>query len=170
MCSRALALLTRLGSHEQRAIVLTKRLQILSITCDNASPNDVMVDELENLIEEFGGSAARTRCFDHVINLVARSMIQQFDARNVSNKEADEELRDLAEGLELEEMVTLAEKNVDNGEDGENDDDGEDDCDVDPIDECVRMTQVEKERLDESFRPVKMMLVKVRARNLQDLY
>jgi hypothetical protein len=129
-----------------------------------------MINELENLIEEFGGSATRTRCFDHVINLVAKSTIEQFDARNMSNNEADKELRDLVEGLELEELVTLAEKNVDNGEDGEGGEDGEDDFDLDTVDERVRMTQVEIERLDESFRPVKMMLVKVRACNQRDRY
>jgi hypothetical protein len=122
-----------------------------------------MVDELEDLIKECRGSETRTRCFDHIINLVAKSTIQQFDSRNVSNNEADKELRDLAEGLELEEMVTLAEKNVveKDGEDSE-----EDDFDMDTIDEQIRLTEAERVRLDESFRPVKMMLVKVGARKL----
>ncbi|KAF8994849.1 hypothetical protein BDZ89DRAFT_902510, partial [Hymenopellis radicata] len=53
--------------------------QVLSITCDNASPNDVMIDRLVDGIPTFGGARARTRCFAHVINLVAKSLLRLFD-------------------------------------------------------------------------------------------
>ncbi|TDL29000.1 hypothetical protein BD410DRAFT_702115, partial [Rickenella mellea] len=53
--------------------------QILSITCDNASPNDTMTTELADLIDAFPGDANRTRCFAHILNLVAKSVIRQFD-------------------------------------------------------------------------------------------
>ena len=39
-----------------------RRKKILSITCDNASNNDMMVTELVNLIEEFPGPANQTQC------------------------------------------------------------------------------------------------------------
>ncbi|KAA1479016.1 hypothetical protein DENSPDRAFT_751612, partial [Dentipellis sp. KUC8613] len=52
---------------------------MLSVTCDNASANDVMVDELAELIDGFSGQVARTRCFAHVVNLVAKSLLRQFD-------------------------------------------------------------------------------------------
>ena len=39
-----------------------------------------MVSELEKMLPEFPGEAARTRCFAHVVNLVAKSVIKQFDA------------------------------------------------------------------------------------------
>lgn len=39
-----------------------------------------MVSELEKMLPEFPGEAARTRCFAHIVNLVAKSVIKQFDA------------------------------------------------------------------------------------------
>ena len=53
--------------------------QILSITCDNASCNDKMVEELAMCVTEFPGQANRTHCFAHIINLVAKSLLKQFD-------------------------------------------------------------------------------------------
>ncbi|KAF8867747.1 hypothetical protein BD779DRAFT_1416233, partial [Infundibulicybe gibba] len=53
--------------------------QILSITCDNATPNDTMIDELAKLISAFPGAANRTRCFTHILNLTAKSVLRQFD-------------------------------------------------------------------------------------------
>ncbi|TDL17969.1 hypothetical protein BD410DRAFT_698447, partial [Rickenella mellea] len=59
---------------------------MLSITCDNASPNDTMTTELTDLINSFPGDANRTCCFAHILNLVAKSIIRQFD---VPKKHAD---------------------------------------------------------------------------------
>ncbi|KAI0745591.1 hypothetical protein C8Q76DRAFT_601559, partial [Earliella scabrosa] len=56
--------------------------QCLAVTCDNASNNDTMIDELlkaHNLGRQFGGQHARVRCFLHILNLVAKSLIRQFD-------------------------------------------------------------------------------------------
>ncbi|KAG1760280.1 hypothetical protein EDD22DRAFT_757666, partial [Suillus occidentalis] len=52
---------------------------ILSVICDNASNNDTMVNELSDLLEDFPGETNRTRCFLHIINLVAKTLIRQFD-------------------------------------------------------------------------------------------
>ncbi|KAF8996547.1 hypothetical protein BDZ89DRAFT_895686, partial [Hymenopellis radicata] len=52
---------------------------VLSITCDNAAPNDVMVEHLGRSLPGFDGPLARTRCFAHVVNLVAKSLLQSFD-------------------------------------------------------------------------------------------
>ncbi|KAI9056832.1 hypothetical protein FKP32DRAFT_1557130, partial [Trametes sanguinea] len=53
--------------------------QILSVTCDNASSNDTMTEELADLLTAFDGDYSRTRCFLHILNLVAKSMLRQFD-------------------------------------------------------------------------------------------
>jgi len=53
--------------------------KILSITCDNASNNDTMIEELAVLIDDFPGPANQTRCFLHILNLVVKSIIRQFD-------------------------------------------------------------------------------------------
>ncbi|KAG1843067.1 hypothetical protein C8R48DRAFT_557081, partial [Suillus tomentosus] len=53
--------------------------QILSVTCDNASNNNVMVENLAAEVPAFGGAASHTRCFLHMVNLVAKSLIHEFD-------------------------------------------------------------------------------------------
>ncbi|KAF6742602.1 hypothetical protein DFP72DRAFT_765725, partial [Ephemerocybe angulata] len=53
--------------------------QILSVTCDNATNNDSMVTELAKHVDAFPGAAAQTRCFTHVVNLSAKSLIRVFD-------------------------------------------------------------------------------------------
>lgn len=62
-------------------------LDLLSITCDNASNNDTMVKHLATLVENFPGAANQTRCFTHILNLVAKSILRQFD---VAKKAADD--------------------------------------------------------------------------------
>ncbi|EIW62755.1 uncharacterized protein TRAVEDRAFT_114619, partial [Trametes versicolor FP-101664 SS1] len=53
--------------------------QALGLTCDNASNNDVMVDHLGYALPGFEGSVGRVRCFAHVVNLVVKSLLTQFD-------------------------------------------------------------------------------------------
>ncbi|TFK59204.1 hypothetical protein BDN72DRAFT_749728, partial [Pluteus cervinus] len=53
--------------------------KVLSVTLDNASPNDTMVEELEKTLFPFFKVLSRIRCFLHIINLVAKSLLHQFD-------------------------------------------------------------------------------------------
>jgi hypothetical protein len=87
---------------------------MLGVTCNNATNNDTMVEKLANLIEEFPGAPNRTRCFTHIVNLVAKTVIQQFDLQKksgseVDHLEAEKELQDLAAGVDLEELQSLGE-------------------------------------------------------------
>ena len=50
--------------------------KILRITYDNASNNDTMIDKLADLLDDFPGEANRTRCFTHILNLVAKNIIK----------------------------------------------------------------------------------------------
>ncbi|KAF9536658.1 hypothetical protein CPC08DRAFT_613204, partial [Agrocybe pediades] len=52
---------------------------ILAVVCDNASNNDSMIDELKELIEEFPSNPNCSRCFTHILNLTAKSIIRRFD-------------------------------------------------------------------------------------------
>jgi hypothetical protein len=52
--------------------------QILSITCNNASCNNVMITELAKILPSFS-EVGHTQCFLHIVNLVAKSIIRQFD-------------------------------------------------------------------------------------------
>ena len=59
-----------------------------------------MIEELTNLLENFPGPANQTRCFTHILNLVVKSIIQQFDLPKTKGgavlNEAMEELLNLA--------------------------------------------------------------------------
>ena len=83
--------------------------QILSVMCDNASNNDTMIEALKDCLEIFPGESNHTRCFDHIVNLVAKSIIQQFDVPKAKGNESfDDVLRELmvlAEDLDKEELA-----------------------------------------------------------------
>jgi hypothetical protein len=52
--------------------------KVLAVMCDNMSNNNVMIRELAELVPRFEGEVSHTCCFLHVINLIAKSLIQ-FD-------------------------------------------------------------------------------------------
>src|SRR5258705_3001620 len=90
----------------------------LCITCDNASPNDTMIDALGRTLRDYPGNANRARCFNHIIALVGKWMTRQFDvtkgAADAALSEAEKELRDLAKGMAIEEILTKAKQDEDN--------------------------------------------------------
>ena len=137
---------------------LTLDAQILSITCDNASNNDTMIAELANLLDSFPGPANQTRCFTHVLNLVVKSVIQQFDLPKSKGdrilNDAAKELLSLAGNIEFEEDELM-------GRNGKEDDEEEDDNVEGWIDERMDMTDAELEVLDGSVEPVRLLLTKV---------
>ena len=53
--------------------------QILGVTCDNASNNDTMIESLAEIMAHFSGEANRARCLAHIVNLVAKIILRQFD-------------------------------------------------------------------------------------------
>ncbi|KAJ2911793.1 hypothetical protein MD484_g8620, partial [Candolleomyces efflorescens] len=55
--------------------------KLLSVTCDNASSNDTMIDEIAKLVLGYPGAANRVRCLAHVVNLVVKIILRQFDTR-----------------------------------------------------------------------------------------
>ena len=132
------------------------------MTCDNASNNDAMIEELQELIPEFAGSASHTCCFLHIINLIAKLLIRQFNAKKTSK--GDHKLADLQKELEEEEATCQDRVPVD-----ESDDEAKEEVDNDEgwVDEMENMTDEEKEELEKSIRPVELALVKVR---LLDIY
>ena len=113
-----------------------------------------MMDELANLLEDFPGRANQTRCFTHVLNLVVKSIIKQFDLPKAwTLDEAADELWNLAGDIELEEELLAA--------DGEEGEEGEDDNTEGWIDEREEMTAAELEALDACVHPIKLLLTKV---------
>lgn len=121
-----------------------------------------MIAHLAKIVTEFPGTANQTRCFDHITNLVAHSILRPFDVPKANADaildQAEKELQELA--AELEEEV---DNSTDPAPDSELDDElsGEDD-DIDGwVDERESLSQVDKVALDESVRPVKKVLLKV---------
>lgn len=124
--------------------------QILSISCDNASANDKMIDELQDMLPEFGGRASHTRCFLHTTNLIAKALLSQFDVkkgRAIENEDANESVED-------DEQETMAETVSIDAE-------GEGDNTKGFIDLTDEMDPTERVAHAKSVRPVKLVLVKV---------
>ncbi|KIK32207.1 hypothetical protein CY34DRAFT_102051, partial [Suillus luteus UH-Slu-Lm8-n1] len=89
------------------------------VTADNASSNDTLVTELIDLVPHFTGEASRTQCFLHIVNLIVKSLLCEFDTLKKKGRERDEELDELTEDTELEDLQTQIE---DPNKDIENDD------------------------------------------------
>lgn len=124
-----------------------------------------MIDELEELIPEFS-KVNHTRCFLHVINLVARTMVKQFDVRKTItgaiSVDEDEEIRELAGDLDYnreerqtQEALLQESAATANNLGPEDDVEGW-------VDEITALSVADRADLEESIRPVKMVLVKVR--------
>jgi hypothetical protein len=117
-----------------------------------------MVATLPEKVPAFAGSASHVRCFNHVINLTAHSVVSQFDVPKAKADgalaAAEQALRELAEGTDLDEFMTREEL----------DDDGVDDLIYDEdgfINERDTLTVEELEELSTSVLPVRLILVKV---------
>ena len=115
-----------------------------------------MVDELSNLLDDFLGAPNRTRCFTHILNLIAKSILKQFDLPKAKADEAldaaAQALADLAGEIEVEEELM--------GDDLVGDD-KDDDSSEGLADIRGEMSAEEIVELDESLRPVCLVLVKV---------
>ena len=122
-----------------------------------------MIRHLEVLIDEFRGRKSQTRCFAHILNLIAKSILRQFDIprAQVNNDDATVALIELAGNIEFEE------EEMDEYGDNDNDDDNSDDQEEvmentdDWVNEREAMTMEQLAELDKSVQPVRQMLVKV---------
>jgi hypothetical protein len=114
-----------------------------------------MIDALAELLVAFPGSANRTRCFAHVLNLVVKVILRQFDVPKAEGGEALDEasqaLADLAGDIETEEAE------MDDGRDDDDDDDGGEGW----FDPRQGMLQEARDEVDRSVQPVRLVLVKV---------
>jgi hypothetical protein len=140
--------------------------QILSITCDNMSPNDVMIDTLAELVVAFLGTANRTCCFTHILNLVVKVVLCQFDVpKSKADRVLDaasQALVDLAGDTESSEMEEAVMDN--RGKDNENDDEEE------VFDPRNGMSRKDQDELDSTVCPVRLVLVKVSSNSDQILF
>ena len=114
-----------------------------------------MITELANLLDNFPGAANQTCCFAHIVNLVVKSILLQFDVYTKRNGPLDntaDEILKLAVDLDLEEELS-----GDNDEDGEQ---GEDDNYEGWIDERDQMSEEQLEELEDHVQPIRLLLIK----------
>lgn len=114
-----------------------------------------MIQELANLLEEFPGASNQTWCFTHILNLIVKSILRQFDIPKAKADQALDdvarELFDIAENIDYEEEDTRAKA-----------EDKEDDDNVEGwIDEWASMSDEDREELDLDVQPVQLVLTKV---------
>ena len=132
--------------------------QVLAIAADNASANDVMIDELSKSLPIFPGEEHRVRCFNHIINLVAKSLLKLFDVPKKSatgtEDAAEVALQGLAGDLDLEELQTQLGEFLARG-------DAEVDDEDDVVDAMSRMSDTERKAFRLAVAPIRSALVKV---------
>ena len=126
-----------------------------------------MIAELAKILPKFS-EVSHTRCFLHIVNLVAKSIIKQFDVPKKQEDEhldkAEQELRNLAGDVELEEqeaVEAMTQHQIGGNTDSEIEDQNDDDVDG-WVDEMTLLSPAEREQVEEDIRPVKLVLVKVR--------
>jgi phytoene/squalene synthetase len=116
---------------------------------------------MDDLIDEYS-EVNRVRCFLHIVNLIAKAMLKQFDAskRKKDGEAVDDELEaaltELAADLDLEERETQA---FGNGV-TEDDSDDNDVTDIE-VDAAIAMSAQELAEFQTELRPVMLVLAKV---------
>jgi hypothetical protein len=119
-----------------------------------------MIDHMAEVIESFPGEDNRVRCFNHIINLVAKSLLKLFEVskkkRGVEGEVDDAEaaLRELAADLDLEDMEMQRDAFAAGGDVGIDDDD-------DIVDEIATMSEEEVTEFRKAVLPITKALVKV---------
>jgi hypothetical protein len=119
-----------------------------------------MIEELAIQLNDFPGSVSRVRCFAHILNLVVKSIMRQF---NVPDKKGDvtdnatRELHKLAGDIEHKEV--LSQSGV-GQQDGDGDVGSRDNVEG-WVDERDEMDPDELTALDNAVQPVRFLLAKV---------
>ena len=120
-----------------------------------------MVSQMETQILEYS-EVNRVRCFLHVVNLIAKAMLKQFDVSKRKNdggavdEELEAALTELAANLENEERATQA---FGNGV-SDNDSDNDNVTDIE-VDDAIQMSAQELTEFQTELRPVMLVLAKV---------
>ncbi len=127
-----------------------------------------MIDNMEFDLADFEGMLYWVRCFDHVVNLVAKTFTCLFDVKEKSeggtsdgekdSKKAKENkrFRDLCAGLEKEEMLARMETYKNLGAESDDNEEGW-------VDELAGLSQEELKEFEATIRPVQAVIAKVRS-------
>jgi hypothetical protein len=114
-----------------------------------------MVNELSDVLEDFPGETNRTQCFLHIVNIVAKTLIRQFDIPKAKvdtiMDEAEKQLQDLAKDID---------ESGPNGRDDERNDEENDNIEG-WVDEMEKLPACEHQAVRKSVGPIRFVLVKV---------
>jgi len=118
-----------------------------------------MIEHLAVLIKTFPRAPNQTRCFAHILNLVAKSVLRQFEApKKGKGKAVDgKELASDVEEIEGDDSGTIDSDEGSNDVDDEVVDDDEDGL----PDELEELSEEELSSVKESVKPVGLVLTKV---------
>ena len=130
-----------------------------------------MVEELASLLENFPGAANQTRCFLHILNLTAKSILQQFEIPKKKNSDGDGGDGDDGDGWDnkkvlkkaISELQALSKEieEEENTSQVETDDVEDDDNEEGLEDERQDLTEEQIAELEADLMPVRLMLTKV---------
>ena len=113
-----------------------------------------MIDHLATLLEAFPGSANRTRCFTHILNLVAKCIMKQFDAPKKKKNDGDDS--DDEDDGTANLQVAFDELEDELEDEGINEDGNGWEFDM-----RIELSEKEIEELEETVQPVRRVLTKV---------
>ena len=143
---------------------------MLGVTCDNASANERMVENLAKLVVDFPRDANHARCLAHVVNLVVKIILCQFDiSKKKKNSDvpkdnpkkegsSDDEEKEMSE-RDVDELVRGLDKEEKEMDDG--DDDEESDKVLRDVKELEGVLEEELEEVVKLAKPVRQILYKV---------
>ena len=132
-----------------------------------------MIEHLATLIKTFPSAANQTQCFMHILNLVSKSVLHQFEAPKLKGHNVlDDAARELAtvfndledDDMDLnDDMADLDGGGNEDSSEGDKDvNDGVVDDDDDGLpDERDGMSEEELANLEKSVKPVQLVLTKV---------
>jgi hypothetical protein len=121
-----------------------------------------MIDELQQLLTSFS-KVNHTRCFLHVNNLVAQSIVRQFDVPMhskmsiVDPTDPNNYLYNLASDIDHGEQETCEALLRNAGMEEVEEDDDTDGW----VDKMATLTEAERKVVEEGLRPIKLLLIKV---------
>nr|GAT44897.1 predicted protein [Mycena chlorophos] len=131
--------------------------KMCSLTADNASNNDAMVDELETLVKGFS-KTRQTRCFLHVINLIAKSFLRQFDPKAQIGDAPPAD----ADSQAYQDLMGEVARELERYEEQVGPDDELDDHDEGWVDELGAMGANERGEINEKLKDARWALGKIR--------
>ena len=122
---------------------------------DNVTANNKMIQILGEDLDHFSGPAGRARCLAHIVNLVVKIILRQFDmvkkgAEVETDDDEEAELEALANNIEIERGT----------ETNEHDDGGIENDELDDVEEIEKAMEEVIEEVTKGVLPVRRVLAK----------